>query len=177
MRRRAATVFRAFPRKRSPLRASLLRAAMVIVPACILAVVAACAGPDMTGPLASRVRAWEGGASFTGSTAALRQESSEITKMEARQDFAGMKSLCVVLGDDARQAEGYLPAPDATMTQLLNSAYEAYYSAGEECYKAVAGRANQSELAAMNTFIGQATSDLSEGVSRASTLAGEHGKS
>lgn len=125
-------------RPRPPaLRARLLAGTTLAACALAACTLAACArASDLSGPLASRVRAW---ASATGIVALDGQVASDVRHAHTLDVTAGGHQLatgCVVLGDDVRQANGELPSPDQILTDELSTAYTTLLGAAEECEKA-----------------------------------------
>jgi hypothetical protein len=110
---------------------------VVVLGACGLA---ACAGPEESGPTSARVSAWVSSADGGAAIGALKVDSANIGHALAQhQSAAAIKTVCALLTNDAETAIGNLPTPDSRLTDELNAAYEKAAAAGDDCYKAAAG--------------------------------------
>lgn len=153
------------PRRR---RAVLGAAAAPLVVALL---VSGCAGPDETGTLQHRVRAWELGTQFGQTVGTLYGDGARIDELV--QDHHGTGAIhtaCGVLQDDAGTADSGLPSPDPTLTTDLNDAVQDEYQAGIDCYQA--GAANTSLLHKSAALRSQADRLLKAALARADAITG-----
>ncbi len=112
--------------------AAVLLAGTVVASGLVLA---ACAGPDESGPPAARVTAWVEGAGAGAAVGALRGDVARVDRALSLHDTpAQIRTVCAVLTNDAETAIGDLPTPDHTLTADLNSAYSDAAAAGDDCY-------------------------------------------
>ncbi len=89
---------------------------------------------DMKGSLSSRVSAWAAASSFTARVAELQRDAKTIAKLAGENNQKGVRTLCEVMGIDARKANDSLPAPSEQLSSLLASAYSAIYKWAVSCY-------------------------------------------
>jgi len=107
------------------------------VRAALLAAVAlaasACAGADLQGPLAARAAAWARAAAFATTSATLDADAAALGRAWSGGQGRAARTVCLALGEDAQQANGFLPAPDRQLTDQLSRAYQLFGQAAASC--------------------------------------------
>jgi hypothetical protein len=125
----------------------------------------ACAGPDQTGTLAQRVRAWTSATQFGQSVGTLYGDGQRIHKVIRLDRGTGaIHTDCGVLITDTGTVESNLPTPDQTLTDALNSAATLDYQAGTDCYNG--GGTDQALMRKANREMAQADAALHRAVAR-----------
>lgn len=71
-----------------------------------------------------------------GQDIGLLEADAAAVGRAARTGSSAMHTVCAAMADDAQNANGQLPSPDARVTQLLARAYGLEYDAAEACYRA-----------------------------------------
>lgn len=132
---------------------------------------AGCAGPDLSGSAADRVNAWVttgGGGTDIGT---LRADIINVDQAAADgQQPAAMRTVCLLLTQDAEAASGSLPTPDQPLTDLLNRAYVQAANAGQACAAAAGGSQSAKAHAAQERAAVPPL--LTDAVSRIRTVTG-----
>jgi hypothetical protein len=99
-------------------------------------VLSACGGTVSGTTLAAQVNNWATTAGFSASVSHIQ---ADLRQIDAGADHpATILTYCQVLVTDALIANGNLPTPDQTLTDLLSTAYSEAGDAGHDC-KAGAG--------------------------------------
>jgi len=131
----------------------------------------ACAGPDETGSMASRVSAWADTARFGSEAAGLVSDISRVKVVLERRDAGAVRADCAVLSQDAEAAHQELPTPDASLTDLLDAAYRQAFDAAEYCYEGAGGDPRQIALFERSASV--AESDLASAKAELRSLEAE----
>jgi hypothetical protein len=92
-----------------------------------------CAGADQQGSPAHRMSVWVNGTGFGAEIGTLVADNARIAKV-APNGSGALHAACSTMINDAEMANGSLPSPDPTVTDLLTRAYELEGTAGNECY-------------------------------------------
>jgi hypothetical protein len=103
-------------------------------------ILSACGGTVSGTTLSAQVTSWGKTAGLTASVSELQGDLRQIDAVADRP--ASMATYCVVLVTDALMANGNLPTPDQTLTNLLSTAYSEAGDAGHDC-QAGAGSGNR----------------------------------
>jgi hypothetical protein len=145
------------------------------VPALLLLVVSlvltACAGPDETGTLPQRVRAYASATQFGQSVGTLYGDGQRIAKVvQLHRGTGAIHTACGVLLTDTGAVEGNLPSPDVELTEALNSAATLDYQAGTDCYNG--GGTNAALMDKSARLLSQADAALRKAVARVETITG-----
>jgi hypothetical protein len=94
-------------------------------------VLAACGSTYSGRTLSAQVTSWAKTAGFSASVSELQ---GDLRQVDAVADHpAAMSTYCTVLVTDALTANGNLPTPDQTLTNLLSTAYSVAGDAGHDC--------------------------------------------
>jgi hypothetical protein len=93
----------------------------------------ACAGADQEGSPAHRMSVWVSGTGFGGDIGTLVADNARIAKV-APNGAGALHAACSTMINDAEMANGSLPSPDPTVTDLLSEAYGLEGTAGNDCY-------------------------------------------
>ncbi len=118
-----------------------------------------------------RTANWVSATMLGQSIGTLTGDNARITTVEARHN--GTKALhadCAVLLNDAEAANGNLPSPDLTLTDLLSKAYGLEGDAANDCYNA--GATNPPLLATSAAKRAQAEALFERALGRVRTLTG-----
>lgn len=140
---RTSTAIARVPRTRPATgrRGAVVAGALLLAGSSLLA---ACAGPQESGPPASRLTSWLSTAGGGAAIETLEVDSRNIDLALTRKDPpAAIKTVCALLTNDAQTAIGNLPTPDTQLTDELNTAYEDAASAGDACYQGAGGQRSQ----------------------------------
>jgi hypothetical protein len=114
----------------------------VLVTAGVAVAAAGCAGQETSGTAAQQVSTWVAGSAAGASIGEVDADSRAIDVALARHDPAGaIRSVCLVLANDAQVGMGNLPTPDQKLTDELNTADTTAYNAGMDCEKGASGDA------------------------------------
>jgi hypothetical protein len=120
----------------------LLASGLAVIP-----LVAACAGGDETGPLSSRVRAWEQASGIIQDVRGVDADTAKLDAVVARGGAGAIRTVCAVLSDDASNAYQELPSPDATVTRELADGLDDAAKAADLCYRDAARLASERRIA------------------------------
>ena len=93
-----------------------------------------------TGSKANQVRQWASLSSVSANDTLVAQDIAAIKRSVRAKELKDVTSNCSGLVFDTGTSYGNLPAPDNTLTNELNVAYEDFVSAGSSC--AAAGTLN-----------------------------------
>lgn len=93
-------------------------------------------------PLSQQVSTWSTNTDYDSDLATVQRDLDNVGGIG---DVAGatLRTVCDALVTDALEANQQLPAPDATLTNLLSTAYSQAATAGRECYDAANGDRTQ----------------------------------
>jgi hypothetical protein len=94
-------------------------------------VLSACGGSGSGKTLAAQVNSWASTAGFSASVSHIQSDLRQIDAGAARP--AAIATYCTVLVTDALSANGNLPTPDQSLTNLLSTAYSEAGDAGHDC--------------------------------------------
>jgi hypothetical protein len=92
---------------------------------------AACGTTFSGTTLSAQVTSWAQSTSFSSELSAVQGDVRRIDALEPQS--ASLKTECAVLVNDALIANGNLPTPDLTLTNLLSTAYSVAGEAGHNC--------------------------------------------
>jgi hypothetical protein len=143
-------------------------AALVVVS---MMVTACSSGPDVSGTLSQRVNGWSQGVGLTASSAKIGSELDRVTKSAQAGDLGGLQAVSVQLQDDATIAHAQLPSPDQTLTNQLNTAYQAAYQLANHYLDKGVGSDRAATLAAVIRQANAAQQALQAAGARAATFA------
>jgi len=133
---------------------------------------AGCAGQEQSGSPATRVATWVDGAGAGGSIGAVGDDLHSVeVALDQHQSAGVLRTLCAVLGTDALAGNGNLVTPDQQLTDDLSTAYDAAYSAGDDCYRGAGGNAEL--LAEFRSQQAKATAALAAAMARIQTVTGK----
>lgn len=90
----------------------------------------------LAGCSSSSLSGWAAAANMSGNDALLTSDVAHLRAGIARHELKAVRTACEAFSADASTADGELPAPDQTLTNELNTAYEDDYRAGLDCYRA-----------------------------------------
>jgi hypothetical protein len=96
-------------------------------------VLSACGGTGSGKTLDAQVTNWASTAGFSASVSHLQADLRQIDAGAGRP--ATIATYCTVLVTDALIANGNLPTPDQSLTNLLSTAYSEAGDAGHDCAK------------------------------------------
>jgi hypothetical protein len=105
---------------------------------------ASCAGEDQRGSAAHRMSEWVKGTGLGEDIGTLAADNARLPKVIPNGTDA-LHGACGTMLDDAEQANGELPTPDAQVTKWLSTAYDLEGTAANQCY--TAGSTNKPLLA------------------------------
>jgi hypothetical protein len=125
---------------------------------------------DQVGPPAAQVTNWMSSSADGAAIGQVEVDSRNIDLALARHDSpATIRTVCALLTTDAQTAIGNLPSPDTTLTDDLNTAFEAAATAGNNCYNGASGGALLRRSAAERRRIAPL---LAVAVDRVATITG-----
>jgi hypothetical protein len=101
-----------------------------VTPALVLCL-AACGTTFSGSTLSAQVTSWAQSTSFSSELSAVQGDIRRIDAVGPQS--ASLKTDCAVLVNDALIANGNLPTPDLTLTNLLSTAYSVAGEAGHDC--------------------------------------------
>lgn len=80
------------------------------------------------------LESWVAGTKLGQSIGTLQGDGALFDRaVAARKKPRVVRTICLAMAADAGNANGELPSPDVTVTQLLARAYGLYYDAAQEC--------------------------------------------
>jgi hypothetical protein len=108
------------------------------IPGLVL-LLAACGSTYAGSTLAQQVSSWAKSTGFSADVSTVQGDIRLVDSLSAGSQSAGsqakaIKTACAVLVQDTLTANGYLPTPDQTLTDLLSTAYSKAGAAGHDCY-------------------------------------------
>jgi len=105
---------------------------------------AACGSTYSGSTLAQQVMSWAKSTGFSADVSTVQGDIRLVDSLSSGSQSAGsqsagsqakaIKTACAVLVQDTLTANGYLPTPDQTLTNLLSTAYSKAGAAGHDCY-------------------------------------------
>lgn len=126
-------------------------------------------GTDHGGSPAAQVRSWVDGSGLGQSVGTVLGDAARVRVAVAEHRGAAvLRTDCGVLVTDTEAANGELPSPDTTLTDLLSAGYTLAYQAGNDCYDS--GDTNQALLARSARERIKAEAKLDEAVQRVGQL-------
>ena len=128
----------------------------------IAGILSACTPATMSGSLSHRLTAWNSGSLLKQTVNTLTVDDQHIRTLQAGHNPAAVRTACEAMGVDARRANSYLPTPDQQITNILNTAYTAEYTASIECYKDASQPASSRLLAGYDRLVAQADSQFAQ---------------
>jgi hypothetical protein len=147
------------------------RAGVVLAGVVVACSVSACAGPDQQGTLKQRVSAWTSSAQFAEAVGTLYGDAQHVDQVvRLGRGTNAIHTACAVLLSDTDAAEEYLPSPDLTMTDALNTAVTLDFDAGTDCFNG-AGK-NAALMRTSAQLRARADTALKVAVSRADQILG-----
>ncbi|MHB1584682.1 MAG: hypothetical protein ACYCU7_10060 [Acidimicrobiales bacterium] len=97
-------------------------------------------GLGTSGTPRQQLAQWATSTSFGATVGTLHDDDRHVATTVAGHPSTGaLHTVCAVLTDDAGSANGQLPTPLSSLTQLLAHAYALEYAAGSDCYAAAGG--------------------------------------
>jgi hypothetical protein len=99
------------------------------------ATLSACTGEDQQGTAAHRMSEWVSGTGLGNAIGTLIIDNERVPK-DVLNGTGAVHAACGALLDDAEQANGQLPSPDAQVSIWLSNAYADEGTAGNQCYNA-----------------------------------------
>jgi hypothetical protein len=131
----------------------------------------ACAGPDQTGTLQQRVRAYTSSTQLGQNIGTLYGDGQRIAEVvRLHRGTGAIHTDCGVLETDTANVEENLPSPDITLTLELNSAVTLDYEAGTDCYNG--GGTNAALMNKSSRLLAQADTELRKAVARVEVITG-----
>ncbi len=104
----------------------------------------------------------------------LTVDDQHIHTLQSGHDPAAVRTACEAMGVDARRANSYLPTPDQQITNILNAAYTAEYTASIECYKYASQPVSSRLLAEYDRLIAQASSQFAQATKLYNEIVRDH---
>jgi hypothetical protein len=155
---------------RGPARWKIIVAGAAVVAIGALAF-SAYGGTARSGTAAQQVRSWVAGSGLGQSLGTVVGDAARVrVAMDEHKAGAVLHTDCGVLLTDAQSANGDLPTPDSTLTNLLSAGYAFAYDAGNDCYNS--GGTNEKLLARATKERIQAEAKLQEAVNLIDQLTG-----
>jgi hypothetical protein len=111
-------------------------------------------GADTSGPISTRAHIWDTSSGFSLTREYITGDISKIELLNKRKNFLGVKTVCVLLGEDSAKANDELPTPVDSLTNYLVNSYKGLFKFSLSCYHS-SGRLSSSQLIQLKTAFHQ----------------------
>jgi hypothetical protein len=140
---------RRFDKPSSPARRTRIDLAMAMTIPGLALLLAACGSTYSGSTLAQQVTSWAKSTGFSADVSTVQGDirrvdslsagsqstaSQSTASQSAGAQATAIRTVCAVLVQDTLNANGNLPTPDVTLTNLLSTAYARAGAAGHDCY-------------------------------------------